>query len=63
MELKAFKTLTLNYKGEMVSVKYEMKYLNGDKWAWTPEDETIINRCTEENTYNYRLKNNTLPQG
>ena len=42
MELKAFKTLTLNYKGEMVSVKYEMKYLNGDKWEWIPEDETII---------------------
>jgi hypothetical protein len=33
---------------------------------WTmgaPIDETIIvNRCTEEQTYEYRLRNGTLPE-
>ncbi len=34
-----------------------------DDPAWYPvEDETIINRCPAENTYEYRLEHGTLPE-
>jgi len=34
-----------------------------DDPGWYPaEEETIINRCPKENTYEYRLKNGTLPE-
>ncbi|MGA2586841.1 MAG: hypothetical protein ABSF88_07450 [Candidatus Aminicenantales bacterium] len=34
-----------------------------DDPGWYPvEEENIINRCPKENTYEYRLKNGTLPK-
>ena len=33
----------------------------GDPKWYPVEKETIINRCPVENTYEYRLKNDTLP--
>ena len=33
----------------------------GDPKWYPVEKETIINRCPVQNTYEYRLKNNTLP--
>jgi len=33
----------------------------GDPKWYPVEKETIINRCPVENTYEYRLRNDTLP--
>jgi hypothetical protein len=48
---------------------YKQKYIyfEEDGWVyWTMgepiEETTIINRCTKENTYEYRLKIGTLPK-
>jgi len=48
---------------------YKQKYIyfEEDGWVyWTMgapiEETTIINRCTKENTYEYRLKMGTLPK-
>ena len=48
--------------------KKKITYFDEDELVyWTMgapiEETTIINRCTKENTYEYRLKMGTLPQG
>lgn len=45
-----------------------LRYFEEDGWVyWTmgaPIDETVIvNRCREEQTYEYRLRHGTLPPG
>jgi hypothetical protein len=53
------------YEGPFYSKKYI--YFEEDGYVyWTMgapiEETTIINRCTKENTYEYRLKMGTLPK-
>ena len=42
-------------------VYWTMVQPEGDPKWYPVEKETIINRCPVENTYEYRLKNDTLP--
>jgi hypothetical protein len=53
------------YEGPFYKQKYI--YFEEDGYVyWTMgepiEETTIINRCTKENTYEYRLKKRTLPK-
>lgn len=53
------------YEGPFYNKKYT--YFEEDGYVyWTMgapiEETTIINRCTKENTYEYRLKMGTLPK-
>jgi hypothetical protein len=53
------------YEGPFYNKKYI--YFEEDEYVyWTMgepiEETTIINRCTKENTYEYRLKKGTLPK-
>lgn len=48
---------------------YDQTYIyfqHGDHFYWTMgapvEETTVINRCTEENSYEHRRRNGTLPE-
>jgi len=56
---------SFGYEGQFYKMK--LIYFEEDGYVyWTMgapiEETTIINRCTKENTYEYRLKMGTLPK-
>jgi len=56
-----YRNTYLYYKQDGIAYWTMVPPKNNPAW-YLPEDETIINKCPIENTYEYRLKNNTLPQ-
>lgn len=56
-----FYRLTITYFDQGGFVYWTMVPPAGDPEWYPVEEETIVNRCVAEGTYEYRLKHGTLP--
>ena len=61
-QLQAFYSKKYRYLGHAGMLYWTMVEQTHDgEWSYPVEDETIVNRCLEEESYENRLKAGTLP--